>query len=158
MQRIAGQLLELAETNALGAWAIAVRFQLVDAAKAAAKLCLKTPLPWPFVEELEHITGADYHHLVEYREMHVKAACDVLTDLVSELEATLDKLRAAQRDLGVAQDERDASEKSNEVLRRRLEEKDTEIYRLLLTRPAEEDQTSEPPADDLPAIKISPGA
>lgn len=81
MQVLTRRLLVFAEKTPLHAYAIALQFDLVDAAKAAGKLTLRYNDPCPFTKELEVVPAAAYYRLLAYRRECVEAACQAVRDL-----------------------------------------------------------------------------
>ena len=77
MAQLKRQLVAAADSAPLAAYAIAIRFRLLDEARVAARSFLYHQAPWPYVGELEYITGGAYYRLLEYRERCVAAAIDV---------------------------------------------------------------------------------
>ncbi|KAI0820777.1 hypothetical protein BC628DRAFT_822690 [Trametes gibbosa] len=71
----------LAEDRPLQAYALAIIHNLEDAASSAAKIYLHHTLPGPYFDDLENITGAAYHRLIQYREECVWVALAATKDL-----------------------------------------------------------------------------
>lgn len=74
-------LVLFAVAHPLQAYAVAVQFDLVDAARAAARLTLRYKDPCPFTRELDAIPATAYYHLQAYRCKCAEAACQAVRDL-----------------------------------------------------------------------------
>ncbi|KAL1941186.1 hypothetical protein VTO73DRAFT_7398 [Trametes versicolor] len=81
MQVLTRRLLIFAEKTPLQAYAVALQFDLVDAAKAAGRLTLRYDDPCPFTEELEVVPAAAYYRLLAYRRKCADVACQAVRDL-----------------------------------------------------------------------------
>ncbi|OJT11391.1 hypothetical protein TRAPUB_12086 [Trametes pubescens] len=75
MQVLTRHLLVFAENTPLQAYAIALQFDLVDAARTAARLTLRCDDPCPFTEELDAVPATAYYHLLAYRRRCGEVAC-----------------------------------------------------------------------------------
>ncbi|KAI0820776.1 hypothetical protein BC628DRAFT_1395332 [Trametes gibbosa] len=81
VRALAQQLLVFADGAPLQAFSVALQFDLVDTARAAAKLTLRYEDPCPFTKELEFVSAAAYHHLLSYRRECARVACGVVGNL-----------------------------------------------------------------------------
>ncbi|KDQ50417.1 hypothetical protein JAAARDRAFT_63194 [Jaapia argillacea MUCL 33604] len=62
-------------------YAIACSFNLEKAARAAAKLTLCHPIPFPYSPELEYASAASIHRLLVYRQACIKKGLEVCPEL-----------------------------------------------------------------------------
>lgn len=107
--------------NPLCVYAIGMSLGWVDVAKAAAKNILNAPLGEVVtcIPELQRITGADLHHLVDYRAECVDAACGVINTSQMHREygpgCIASKLRRFDRKHGLSSGNTVGEKRSNDV-------------------------------------------
>ncbi|OJT11392.1 hypothetical protein TRAPUB_12087 [Trametes pubescens] len=61
------RLITLSALFPLQAYALALQYGMEDTARVAAKHCLSLTHPWPYVAELERISGGAYFRLLDYQ-------------------------------------------------------------------------------------------